>query len=180
MGQVIATDFKMSVPNEMEKLGSKNGYQHIWKEAEGVANAGSSSLTWLGNGVFHSYLSTTTPQDSIILGRVGASDPNFNLRRDPMMILRRKAGNTTFASVLESHGSYSPVTEKAINSYADIEKVEVVLEQADYTVIQLTNKEKNTWILALSNQNFQPDKSHSLPIKGKNIVWKGPYTLVQF
>ncbi len=179
-GQVIATDFKASVPNELKKLGNKYGYQHIWKEAEGIANAGSSSLSWLGEGVFHSYLSTTTPQDSIILGRVGASDPNFNLRRDPMIILRRKAASTTFASVLESHGSYSPVTEKAINSYADIEKIEVVHEQEDYTILKITNKEKNTWILALSNQNFQKEKSHSVTVEGKSMAWKGPYALVKF
>ena len=179
MGQLMATDFKTTVPNELKKLGNKNGYQHIWKEAEGVANKGNSSFSWLGDGVFYTHLSTTNNKDSVILGRVGASDPNFNLRRDPMMILRRKASNTTFASILEAHGSYSPVTEKAINSYSDIEKIEVLKEQKDYTILKITNKEKKSWILALSNQNFEKDKNHSVSIEGKNIVWKGSYALLQ-
>lgn len=180
MGQLMSTDFKTTVPNELKKLGSKNGYQHIWKEAQGMANNGNSSLSWLGNGTFHTYISTTTSQDTLILGRVGASDPNFNLRRDPLMILRRKAANTTFAAVLESHGSYSPVTEKAINSYTHIEKIEVVSEQPAYTFLKLTDKEKKTWILGISNQNFQNNKNHSVTIEGKAIVWKGPYTFVKF
>jgi oligo-alginate lyase len=180
MGQLMSTDFKTTIPNELKKLGSKNGYQHIWKEAEGIANEGNSSLSWLSNGIFYTYLSNTSKQDSIILGRVGASDPNFNLRRDPMIILRRKAHNTTFASVVESHGSYSPVTEKAVNSYPDIEKIEVVKEQKDYTFLKITNKEKKTWILALSNQDFQKDKSHAVTIEGKNIIWKGPHTFIKF
>ena len=180
MGQLMSTDFKTTIPSELKKLGNKNGYQHIWKEAEGMANEGNSTLSWLGNGVFYTYLSATSNKDSIILGRVGASDPNFNLRRDPMMIVRRKASTTTFASILEAHGSYSPVTEKAINSYSDMGKIEVLNAQKDYTILKITNKEKKNWLLALSNQNFQKDTNHSVTVEGKNIVWKGTFTLIKY
>ena len=91
LGQLMSTNFKTEVPNELKKLGAKDGYQHIWKEAEGVANDGNSILSWLGNGIFYTYLTTTSPKDKLILGRTGASDPNFNLRRDPMMILQTKS-----------------------------------------------------------------------------------------
>ncbi len=180
MGQVMSTDFKNIVQNELKKLGKKDGYQHIWKEAEGIANEGNSSLTWLVNGVFHTYITATNSSDSIILGRVGASDPNFNLRRDPMMILRRKASNTTFASVLESHGSYSPVTEKAINAYNDFEKVEVLSDKQDYIVIKITSKAKKSWILALSNLNFQKNAKHSVEVEGKKTEWIGAFSLMKF
>ncbi len=177
MGQVISTDFKTTIPNELKKLGNNNGYQHIWKEADGKANEGNSSLSWLSNGIFYTYLSATTNKDSVILGRVGATDPNFNLRRDPMMILRRKASHTTFASVLEAHGSYSPVTEKAINAYSDIEKIEILGEQKDYTFLKIRNKEKKTWLLVVANQDFQKEKNHSVIIDGKTVNWKGAYKL---
>lgn len=180
LGQIMATDFKTSVPNELKKLGPKNGYQHLWKEAEAVANEGNSSFSWLGNGVFYTYLSATTRQDSLLLGRIGASDPNFNLRRDPTLILRRKASSTTFASVLEVHGSYSPVTEKAISPYGDIEKVEVLPAPEGYTLLKISNKEKNSWLLALVQQHFQKEKNHTLSIEGKNIAWQGPYALLKF
>lgn len=180
MGQLMTTDFKTNVPNELKKLGSKNGYQHIWKEAEGVAKEGNSSISWLGKGAFYTYLSATTSKDSILLGRIGASDPNFNLRRDPTVVLRRKASSTTFASVLESHGSYSSVTEKSINSYADIEKIEVLNLQKGYTFLKITNKEKKAWILALANQHFQKDKAHVVSTEGKNLEWRGPYAILKF
>ena len=180
LGQIMATDFKTSVPNELKKLGPKNGYQHLWKEAEAVANEGNSSFSWLGNGVFYTYLSATTRQDSLLLGRIGASDPNFNLRRDPTLILRRKASNTTFASVLEVHGSYSPVTEKAISPYGDIEKITVLPAPEGYTLLKITNKEKNSWLLALVQQHFQKEKNHTLSIEGKKIAWQGPYALLKF
>ena len=159
-------------------MGNNYGYQHIWKEADGKANEGNSSLSWLSNGIFYTYLSATTNKDSVILGRVGATDPNFNLRRDPMMILRRKASHTTFASVLEAHGSYSPVTEKAINAYSDIEKIEILNEQKDYTFLKIRNKEKKTWLLVVANQGFQKEKNHSVIIDGKTVNWKGAYKLM--
>jgi hypothetical protein len=180
LGQLMETNFKMSVPNELKKLGPKNGYQHLWKEAEGAAKEGTGWVSWLSNGVFYTYLTATTGTDSILLGRIGASDPQFNLRRDPTIIVRRKAGTTTFASVLESHGSYSPVTEKAINPYADIENIEVLNLQKEYTFLKITNRKKKSQILALATQNFKKDKNHAVTIEGKNLEWRGPYALLTF
>ena len=179
MGQLMSTDFKTTVPNELKKLGNAHGYQHIWREAEGAANDGNSNVSWLGNGTFHTYMATTTAKDTLIMGRVGASDPNFNLRRDPMMILRRNAANTTFAAILESHGSYSPVTEKSIDSYASFERIDLVSQQPTYTLLKLTSKENGIWLLAISNQNARKDATHSVTIDGKNVAWKGTYTLVK-
>jgi oligo-alginate lyase len=179
MGQLMATDFTASVPGELKKLGNKNGYQHLWKEAEGAANEGNSSLSWLGNGVFYTYLQSTSNKDSLFLGRVGATDPNFNLRRDPVLMLRRKAVNTTFASVLEAHGSYSPVTEKAVNAYADIQKIEVLAGQKGYRFLTITNREKQVWILALATGDFRKSKSHSVLVEGRKVEWKGAFTLVK-
>lgn len=180
MGQLMATDFTANVPGNLKKLGNKNGYQHLWKEAEGAANEGGSSLSWLGNGIFYTYLQSTSNKDSLFLGRVGATDPNFNLRRDPVLILRRKAANTTFASVLEAHGSYSPVTEKAANAYADIQKVEVLAGEKGYRFLTITNKEKQVWILVLATTDFRKNKSHSVLVEGRTVAWKGAFTIVKF
>lgn len=178
MGQLMSINTKVAIPNQMKKLGKSDGYQHIWKEGEAKANNGSTNLSWMGDGVFYTYLSATTESDSILLGRTGASDPNFNLRRDPMFIVRKKgAGLTTFASVLEAHGSYSPVTEKALNSYSDIQNVEVLISNKDYTIIKISTKEKGNWLTGISNQNEK--KQHSVSVEGKEINWNGAFTLTK-
>ena len=57
-----------------------------------------------------------TKQALTQLTRLGANDPDFNLRRDPALLLRRRAENTTFVTAIEPHGTYSPVTESASNA----------------------------------------------------------------
>ncbi len=178
MGHLMSINTKVSIPNQMQKLGKSDGYQHIWKEGDAKANNGSTSFSWLGDGVFYTYISTTTDSDSLLLGRTGASDPNFNLRRDPMFIVRKKGKDfTTFASVLETHGSYSPVTEKASNSYSDIQTLEVLVSNNDYTVLKISTKEKGNWLVAISNQNAE--KQNTVKVEGKDINWNGPLTLIK-
>ena len=54
---------------------------------------------------------------SLSLGVIGANDPEFNLRNEQTLIIRKKnTKNTVFASIIESHGTYDPVSELAINS----------------------------------------------------------------
>ncbi|MFC3809793.1 heparinase II/III domain-containing protein [Lacihabitans lacunae] len=179
MGHLMSISTKVTIPNQMQKLGKSDGYQHIWKEGDAKANEGNTNFSWLGDGVFYTYITATTGSDSILLGRSGASDPNFNLRRDPMFIVRKKTtGPTTFASVLEAHGSYSPVTEKAINSYSDISAVEVLVSNKDYTIIKLKTKENKNWLVALANQN--EEKQHAIKVEGKDLSWNGPFKLLKF
>ena len=79
----------------------------------------------------------------MILARIGANDPEFNLRREPALILRRKnTKNTLFVSVIESHGSYSPVSESALNSYSSITRIKVVLDTEEYTAVEITTKKR--------------------------------------
>ena len=96
-----------------------------------------------------------------------------------MFIKRKKAaGPTTVAPVLEAHGSYSPVTEKAINSYNDISGVEVLVNNKDYTIIKLKTKENKNWLVALANQN--EEKQHAIKVEGKDLSWNGPFKLLKF
>ena len=58
----------------------------------------------------------TTPATDIFLCRSGASDPDFNLRNEPMYIIREKnAGNHVFASCIETHGKYDLQVEQSAN-----------------------------------------------------------------
>ncbi|MDP4988916.1 MAG: heparinase, partial [Polaribacter sp.] len=132
-GQFLATNFKYESPKTLEPLGAKNGYQHLWKEGTTSVNDTKAQFTWMNNNQFYSLTTATSISDEIILARIGANDPEFNLRRDPTFIIRKKdTKNTTFVTAIETHGSYSYVTESAKNAYSNIDKLEIVYQDAIY------------------------------------------------
>ncbi|MCL4125292.1 UNVERIFIED_CONTAM: hypothetical protein GTU68_063054 [Idotea baltica] len=175
-GQIIATNFTYHSPKTLSVLGNKNGYEHIWNEANGIANSKSIQFTWLDNRRFYTITSATQKNDKIILARIGAKDPEFNLRKDPSIIIRKKnIKNTTYASIIESHGTYNPVTEVANNAYSNFSKIEVISDDNDYTAIKIKFKTGYEKLLILSNNNNDKQKEHSLEINNKNFVWSGSY-----
>jgi hypothetical protein len=53
IGSVISTNFKYTThSNTMQTLGSKNGYQHIWKEASATVKSPLTQFTFLNNQSF--------------------------------------------------------------------------------------------------------------------------------
>lgn len=180
MGQLISANFEYSVPKVLKPLGKSNGYQHLWKEGQGKPSSSNSKLSWLGNGVFYTLTTAVDASDELIFARIGAKDPEFNLRRDPSFIIRRKnSQNTVFASVIETHGSYSPVSESAFNSSSSISKVEVIYNNDDYTAVQIETKNKKQIIFIISNENNEATKEHTLSIDGNQYTWKGSYILIE-
>jgi len=112
----------------------------------------------------------------LLFTRIGANDPEFNLRRDPALLLRRKnTKNTTFVSAIEAHGNYSPVTESAVNSNSSIAALKVVLDTADYTAIAITNVNGTTKLFITANANASKEAKHILKINDKNYEWSGSY-----
>jgi len=112
----------------------------------------------------------------LLFARIGANDPEFNLRKDPAIILRRKkTKNTIFVSVIEPHGNYSPVTESAVNSNSNIKKLSVVLDTENYTAILITNLSGNKKLFITANTDASKEAKHKLKINGKNYEWSGSY-----
>lgn len=89
-GQIMSANFKYEKSKTLIPLGDKNGYQHLWKEASGVATQDNSKVSWLNKGTFYSLTAALSTGDEIIFTRLGANDPNFNLRNDPGIIFRKK------------------------------------------------------------------------------------------
>ena len=115
----------LSVPYEraaesMHPLGTAPGYKHLWVEAQAAGGEGSTSYTWLCGKKLYSITTVTSASTGVNLLRIGANDPNFNLRPDPAYMLREHGrSHHVFASCIESHGSYDlRVTETA----ADMER----------------------------------------------------------
>ncbi len=176
LGQVLQTNFEYKTPKTLNTLGSKNGYQHLYLEGSAIASEENSKLSWLNKGKFYTLTSVTNKTDELLFTRIGANDPEFNLRREAALLLRRKnTKNTLFVSTIEAHGGYSPVTESAVNSNSSIKELKVVLDTADYTAISITNLKGNTKLFITANTNPSKEAKHLLKINSKNYTWLGSY-----
>jgi oligo-alginate lyase len=180
MGQVIQKNFTITTPKSLSALGKQNGYQHLFVEGKGKAADTSSQFTWLNEGVFYTISTASEPKDEILLTRVGANDPEFNLRRDAGMMIRRSAAdNTVFASIIEPHGSYDPVTELAVDTVSNITAIQVVYDDGKYTAISIAAVSGQTMLFIVVNDNPASSISHQLQIAGKTYRWTGPYFFTQ-
>jgi hypothetical protein len=176
MGQLMQVNFEYESPSSLNTLGSKNGYQHLWLEGKGKPSSNNTKVSWLGNSHFYTLTSATDPSDELLFTRLGANDPDFNLRRDAAFIIRRKnTQNTVFASVLEPHGNYSPVSEFAVNSNSHIAKLEVVHDEENYTAVQIEGLQGDKQLFILTNNDASTSKEHQLTVNDKDYRWTGPY-----
>lgn len=176
LGQVVQTNFEYQTPKTLHPLGTKNGYQHLFLEGNAKASSENSKLSWLNKGKFYTLTTTTNTNDELLFTRIGANDPEFNLRREAAFMLRRKnAKNTIFVSAIEAHGNYSPVTESAVNSNSNIAAVKVVLDTEAYTAIQITNVKGNTKLFITANTDASKEAKHNVKINDKNYEWSGSY-----
>ncbi len=176
LGQVISANFESQTPSELRPLGENYGYQHLYLEGKGTATAGNTKFSWLGNGRFRTLTTVTEASDELMFTRIGANDPAFNLRRDAgFMIRRNNAASTVFASTVELHGSYSPVSENAINSHSNIAKLTIVYDDEDYTAVSIEGLDGTIHIFALSNRGASASSVHRIKIRGQFYEWTGPY-----
>ena len=175
-GQILQTNFDYKTPETLKPLGAKNGYEHLYLEATAKANDDNTKFSWFNNNKFYTLTTVTSNADDILLTRIGANDPEFNLRRDPALILRRKnTKNTVFVSTIESHGSYSPVSESAVNSNSNIKELKVVFDTEDYTAVEITNINDETKLFITANTNALKEAKHTIIINDINYQWTGNY-----
>ncbi len=182
LGQVVETNIELAPASPTTTLGKAHGYQHLIVEARGDVKGtapGNTKFTWLNKGRFYTLTSTAEPADELIFTRLGANDASYNLRRDPALILRRNdTSDTVFASIVEPHGSYSPINELAIDAQSNIKQLQVELNTTDYMVISLTTMDDQKTRLYLA-KNQESGMAHQLQINSTQVAWTGPFHLVQ-
>ncbi len=176
MGQVLSANFEYDIPDGLAALGEDNGYQHLYVEGVGKPASETAQFSWMGNDKFYTLTSATAPSDKLMFTRVGANDPQFNLRRDAGFMIRRAgAADTVFASTVETHGGYSPVSELAVNSKSSIASLQVVYDDADYTGVSIEDVSGNKSLFVVAYADTGPDTEHELEIEGRSYRWSGPY-----
>ena len=176
MGQVLAANFDYDIPAELGALGENNGYQHLFLEGVGTPASKTTQFSWMDNDKFYTLTSVTRPSDKLMFTRIGANDPEFNLRRDPGFMIRRQGvADTVFATTIETHGNYSPVSELAVNSKSSIAALRVVYDGADYTAVSIEDVYGETSVFVVAHADSSPDAEHELRIEGRDYAWSGPY-----
>ena len=176
MGQLISTNFEYDSPTTLSALGEKFGYEHLYLEGIGQAPAGNTKFSWMDNRRFYTLTSTTKDSDEVLFTRIGANDPDFNLRRDAAIMIRRKAAaDTVFVSVVEPHGSYSPVSEFAVNTNSKIAALELTYDDENYTAVSIKDLQGSVSLIILSNGDTSATQEHSLVVDGREYRWRGPY-----
>ncbi|MGY0391384.1 heparinase II/III domain-containing protein [Bizionia sp. KMM 8389] len=176
-GHIMSTNFKVDMPETLKALGPENGYQHLFLEGKAKANGSNANINWLQNNIFYTATTVTSEDDDLILARIGAHDPEFNLRKEPAFILRKPASkNALFVSTIEAHGSYSPVSEFAINAYSYIKNLEVVIDNDKYLAVKWQYNDQPYMFVMAVDDNTE-NTNHSLDIAGSKKLWVGPFKL---
>ena len=179
LGHFMDVNVKLTTHDkERHPLGDADGYQHLWVEAEGQA-AGPVAFTWLSGGLY--YTITTAADDStrVLFTRIGANDPEFNLRNEPAFMLRQDAKSHVFASAIEPHGRWDGMRESTAGGEPNIRSVRVLAATAEGTVVRITGEKKLEWTLMIANRASAPDTKHTVKAGDETFTWEGNVSLVK-
>jgi oligo-alginate lyase len=112
-GHLTNINFKYKNNNaQLNTLGSSNGYQHIWLNAEGNVSKANGAITFLSNRKFYTTTFLADSSTKVQFVTLGANDPEFNLRSEKAYIVQQpKAANHTFVNITEPHGKNNPIAE---------------------------------------------------------------------
>jgi hypothetical protein len=173
-GHLINTSFKYKAnTDKLETLGNKNGYQFIWKEAEAKVENTTAQLTFLNDRSYYSISSLIDGSAKIFLTRTGANDPDFNLRHEPAMVIRKNGKSQSFINVIEIHGKFDPVYEFSSNAYPSVKQIKLLQQDENYTVAEVFLGDKKL-IISQCNKDFDTKQVHS----AANMSWTGPFMVM--
>jgi hypothetical protein len=172
-GQLISTNVKYRADTaRREPLGSRFGYQHIWKEASGTTDE-PVRLTWLDGSRYYSLTAAAAPDTEVLFGRIGANDPNFNLIPEPLMVVRRRAGEHLFASVIEPHGYFSEAEERSEQARPRLQEVRVLGHDAEASVVEVKGEGRLRWVIMTTNGPASESARHRVTFGGQAYEWTG-------
>ncbi|MBT8219296.1 MAG: heparinase II/III family protein, partial [Bacteroidia bacterium] len=161
-------------------MGNDHGYQHVYKEGTVANDSDNFTFTWFKDLKFYTLTTLAENRDEFILARIGANDPNFNLRKDGILIHRKpQASDALFISVIESHGVYSPVSEIPIQPYSQVKAIRKLFHSYAYTALELESNSGKKWQLIVANENNDKAFDHSLEINDELVKWQGPYKMIK-
>lgn len=177
LGQFINTPFKYSYSKtSLQPLGLKNGYQYMWKEAESKLSDTTFQFTFLNQQSYYTISSMLTDTATILFTRLGANDPDFNLRRDPSIIIRKKGKDVSFLNVIEMHGKYDPVNEVSSGASSVVQKIKLIQDNEHFVVSEIILQSGKLLVLTCK-LDFSEVNKHLVQVLNTNITWTGPFAI---
>ena len=157
-GQLVNTSFKFSAnTNNLQALGDKSGYQHLWLNAINQLDENGGLVTVLNNNRF--YTTHFVSENSLVIKQVtlGANDPNQNLVVNKAFILSQPAAkNQTFVSITETHGNVDSINELVAASNSNVQNLKLISSNPDKVTIafELNGKKYQYEISYQSKKEF--------------------------
>ncbi|MCL1067422.1 heparinase II/III family protein [Shewanella olleyana] len=176
-GQIIRTNFDYTTYKELDTLGDKDGYQHLWHVADGKVND-TALVSWLQNNNYYTWLGTSSnDNDEVIFTRTGANDPSFNLRSEPAFTLRSKGGNTLFASVLETHGYFNEEFEQSVSARGQVNNIKVIGHNEVGSVVEIETANTVVTVMISNQADATNSTEHHIDFNGQTYAWTGFYAV---
>jgi hypothetical protein len=176
-GQLISSSILLNKNlSELTPLGAANGYQHLWVEAKGNTENKTACFTWLNGNRFYSLTTQSDFNTDFYITRVGANDPDFNLRPETGFLLRQnRVKNHTFVSVIEPHGFYDmskEITQKFISS---ISGIKIIVDNEQLTAVEISLKSGVKFIFATKNDRAKLTESCSFNYNNSSFSFTSNY-----
>ena len=180
-GQIIRTNFDYQANAELDTLGSKDGYQHIWHVATGAAKE-TALVSWLQNNSYYTWIGTSSNANSgscgdVTFTRSGANDPSFNLRSEPAFMLRSQGDTTLFASIVETHGYFNEEFEQSVNARGQVANITVVGHDDSASVVEITTAASVVTLMVSNQADCTDSTAHRVAFNGQEYSWSGTYAL---
>ena len=122
---------------------------------------------------FYSLSSLIQDSAKLFFARSGANDPDFNLRHDPVFVIRKNASNQTFVNVLEIHGKYDPVMETSSGGNSSVQQISLLQDNQDMTVARIIINGQPL-LICESRTDLNKSKQHYFEFGGLQFEWVGP------
>lgn len=172
-GQIMTVGFPMQrALVERPVLGKKNGYQNIWVDGVGEPSADNATVDWMLNRRFYTYRFIPSAGSKAMIGEIGANDPNFDLRHEPLLFQRVNGTSADFVGVLEPHGVHDPNAETIAGERSSIAKLEH-FAGAGADVVRITTTAGHRIVLGVAEDGS--NKPHSVTADGKTYSWTGAW-----
>lgn len=174
-GQIITSNIEYTVAEDrMQAMKGQNGYEHLWNMAESKSAKGASSLTWKLENRFYTFTSLLDEQSTMYITKIGANDPEFNLRNEPGLLVRQhNAQGHTFVSTIEAHGKVDPINETVEGTTSSVKAMRIAEQTENATAVELEMVDGNKLLLIVSHTSSSEQQIAN--VDGKEIAWTGNY-----
>lgn len=167
---------------EQKPLGDKNGYEHLWLQAKGKVEQPLAKVTWLKDKTFYTHATVQSTNHELLMTRIGANDPNFNLIANQALINRvSDASNHQFLSLLEVHGEYNARQEFTIASHSQLATLKNVSSAASNGVAlyEVTFKTGEAYLIAIAQDAQSENASKTFTFNDSEYTIVGQVELIR-